>query len=335
MGGSSGEVSRHLKRFVDTGLAAVYDGRHYLSELGMRRAANMSRVLPSIIRSRHGVYLDRWYREYEEHHNDGVNRLVVRFAREGVLAVAGWRGEVNVPGLTQVRPDLLVQVNAGMLGAGTHYIEFERRAVSPQVVEYKLGPYRRMAAAGRPLPLLMVCETARGRQNFRAAAGTLPMLTTTLALALAGPVTGAGYGVEPGRGPGGAPLPVTKQLPRSVPLRRGALTGGRPGSPRQAYKSLRHAGVGGFSIAPAGGIPRATGCENQALVARCQAFTRAGPPRRLRPGLPLPRRLPFRHPIADAGLGELVGAGEVAGAVATYSAEVLHVGSARQALPAP
>ena len=190
VGGSSGELSRHLKRFVDTGLVAVFDGRHYLSELGMRRAANMSRVLPSIIRSRHGAYLDRWYREHEQRHNDGVNRLVVRFAREGVLAVAGWRGETNVTGLTQVRPDLLVQVSQGTLGAGTHCIEFERRAVQPFQVEHKLGPYRRMAAAGRPLPLLMVCETARGRQNFRAAAGSLPMLTTTLALALAGPVTG-------------------------------------------------------------------------------------------------------------------------------------------------
>ena len=156
----------------------------------MRRAANMSRVLPSIIRSRHGAYLDRWYREHEEHHNDGVNRLVVRFAREGVLAVAGWRGEVNVPNLTQVRPDLLVQVSQGTLGAGTHSIEFERRGGQPFQVEHKLGPYRRMAAAGRSLPLLMVCETARGRRNFRAAAGPLPMLTTTLELALAGPVTG-------------------------------------------------------------------------------------------------------------------------------------------------
>ena len=191
VGGSASEVSRHLKLFVDTGLVAVFDGRHYLSELGMRRAANMSRVLPSVIRSRHGAYLDRWYREHEQHHNDGVNRLVVRFAREGVEAVAGWRGEVNVPGLTQVRPDLLVQVSEGTLGAGAYSIEFERRAVSPYEVEHKLGPYRRMAAAGRALPLLMVCETARGRRNFRAAAGTLPMLTTTLERALAGPVTGA------------------------------------------------------------------------------------------------------------------------------------------------
>ena len=191
VGGFSGEVSRHLRRFVDTGLVAVFDGRHYLSELGMRRAANMSRVLPAVIRSRHGAYLDRWYREHEEHHNDGVNRLVVRFAREGVETVAGWRGEVNVPGLTQVRPDLLVQVSEGALGPGVYCIEFERRAVSPQEVAYKLGPYRRMAAAGRPLPLMMVCETARGRRNFRNAAGTLPMLTATQEGAFAGPVTGA------------------------------------------------------------------------------------------------------------------------------------------------
>ena len=151
----------------------------------------MSRVLASVSRRRHGAYLDRWYREHEERHNDGVNRLVVRFAREGVEVVAGWRGEVNVPGLTQVRPDLLVQVSGGTLGAGTYCIEFERSAVAPQDVDHKLGPYRRMAAAGRPLPLLMVCETARGRATFRSVAGTLPILTATLERALAGPLTGA------------------------------------------------------------------------------------------------------------------------------------------------
>ena len=96
VGGSSGEVSRHLKRFVDTGLVAVFDGRHYLSELGMRRAANMSRVLPAVIRSRHGAYLDRWYREHEQHHHDGVNRLVVRFAREGVEVVAVFVTNLNL-----------------------------------------------------------------------------------------------------------------------------------------------------------------------------------------------------------------------------------------------
>ncbi len=189
--GPTSELSLHLGRFVSTGLVSVFDGRHYLSKLGMKRAANMSRVLPSVIRSRHGAYLDPWYREHEQHHNDGVNRLVVQFAREGVEGVAGWRGEVNVPGFTQVRPDLLVQVDEGSFGEGAYYIEFERSAVAPQEVNHKLGPYRRMAAAGRPLPLLMVCETWRGSQNFLAAGGELPMLATTLERALAGPLTGA------------------------------------------------------------------------------------------------------------------------------------------------
>lgn len=54
-----------LRQFVDTGLVAMFNGRHYLPEPGMRRAANMSRVLPSVIRSRHAAHLDRWYREQE------------------------------------------------------------------------------------------------------------------------------------------------------------------------------------------------------------------------------------------------------------------------------
>ncbi len=137
VGGSPDGVRRRLMRFVETGLVAVFDGRYYLTELGMRRAANMSRVLPSVIKSRHGAYLDRWYREHELHHNDGVNRLVVQFAREGVEAVAGWRDEANAPGLTSVRPDLLVMVNRGALGSGAYFIEYERRAVHPGAVSHK------------------------------------------------------------------------------------------------------------------------------------------------------------------------------------------------------
>ncbi len=188
--GSPADVRRHLGRFVETGLVAVFDGRHYLSAQGMRRAANMSRVRPSIIRSRHGAYLDRRYREHERRHNDGVNRLVVQFAREGVEAVAGWRAEVNVPGLTQVRPDLLVLVRDGPFGEGAHYIEYERHAVAPYDVARKLGPYRRMARLGRPLPLLMVCRTEQAEANFREAGRGLPMLTAAQGPALTGPLTG-------------------------------------------------------------------------------------------------------------------------------------------------
>ena len=208
VGESSGEVSRHLTRFVKTGLVSVFDGRHYLSELGMRRAANMSRVLPSVIRGRRGAYLDRWYREHEQHHNDGVNRLVVRFAREGVEAVGGWRGEINVRGLTQVRPDLLVQVSEGALGAGVHCIEFERTAVAPQDVEHKLGSLPADGGSGQvPAPADGLRDGAGPAQ--------LPGRRRCAADADHHPGAGAGragdrsgYGVEWGRGSGGAPLPT-------------------------------------------------------------------------------------------------------------------------------
>ena len=130
MGGSSAQVGTILEDFVGTGLAAEFDGRYYLAELGMRRAATLSRVSPSALRRRHGAYLEQWYREHEAQHNDGVNRLVARFAQEGVAVVAGWRGEVNVPDVTQVRPDLLVPVVAGPIGGGYHFLEYERAPVA-------------------------------------------------------------------------------------------------------------------------------------------------------------------------------------------------------------
>ena len=125
-GGSSAQVAAILHDFVSTGLAAEIDGRYYLAERGMQRAATLSRVAPSTLRRRHGAYLEPWYREHELLHNDGLNRLVARFAQEAVTAVAGWRGEINVPNVTQVRPDLLVPVVAGPHGGGYHCLEYER-----------------------------------------------------------------------------------------------------------------------------------------------------------------------------------------------------------------
>ena len=63
--------------------------------------------------------------------------------------------------------------------------------MGPSWAREKLGPYRRMAAIRRPLPLLVVCEAEQSQERFQAAAGQLPMLTATLERALAGPLTGA------------------------------------------------------------------------------------------------------------------------------------------------
>ena len=191
IGASQREVNDRLGRFRRAGLVAVYDRRYYLAELGMRRAANLSRVLPGMVRRRHGAYLDRWYRDHERQHNDGVNLLVVRFAEERVSVVAGWRGEINVPDVTQVRPDLLAPVEEGPFGPGAYCLEFERSAVAPREVAHKLGPYRRVRDAGLVQPLLVVCETEAAAENFDRAGGELPLLLTTLERALRGPLTGA------------------------------------------------------------------------------------------------------------------------------------------------
>ena len=190
IGASNREVNDRLEQFVRSGLVAVFDRRYYLAELGMRRAANLSRLLPGMIRRRHGAYLDRWYRDHEQEHNDGVNRLVLRFAEEGVAAVAGWRGEINLPDVTQVRPDLLVPVREGPFGPGAYCLEFERSAVAPLHIAAKLGPYRKLRDAGRALPLLVVCRTQAALANFRNAGAGLPILLTTADQARSGPLTG-------------------------------------------------------------------------------------------------------------------------------------------------
>ena len=158
-GGSLAEVDRRMNDFVSAGLAAVFDGRYYLDRLAMLRAANLSRVSPAIVRRRHGACLERNHRERELRHDDGVNQLVVRFAAEGVAVTAGWRGEVNVPNVTQMRPDLLVPVAEGPHGAGFDFLEYERQGAWR--AEAKLRLYRRMAQSGRTLPVLAVCDTER------------------------------------------------------------------------------------------------------------------------------------------------------------------------------
>ena len=208
-GGKSTEVRRMLEDFVATGLVARFDERHYLAPSGMRRAATLSRVSPSVIRSRHGAYLETWYRYHELAHNDGVNRLVARFAQQGVAAVAGWRGEVNVPNVTQVRPDLLVPVVAGPHGGGFHFLEYERTARTNQA-RIKMLPYRRMAQLGRARPALFVCERPDIEDYFLSAGG-FPLLTVTNERALAGPLTGA---ATVWRSPSGGPVALHCHLRR-------------------------------------------------------------------------------------------------------------------------
>ena len=189
-GGSSRTVSRALTRFCDSDLIAEFDDRFYLAEGGMHKAANLSRILPSTIRSRHGTLLEPNYRQHELRHNDGVNRLVEQFASEQAQVFAGWRAEVNLPDITQVKPDLVVLVDEGPFGAGPYFLEYERSAATPTEVHRKLGPYRKSAWQGQPLPVLVVCDTERAVQHFQTTIFGLPLLATQFEAAVAGPLTG-------------------------------------------------------------------------------------------------------------------------------------------------
>lgn len=178
IGTSATAVRRTLGRFVETVLAVRLERRYYLVEASMRRAVNLSLIRPALIHSRHGFC----FNARERRHDDGINCLAV--ARDGVKATAGWRGESNIPGLTEVRPDLLLLVSEGSFGPGTYALEYERSAAAA-----KLRTFRRAAAASRTLPVLFACETEGTVALFISERLSLPLLATMIDAALSGPLT--------------------------------------------------------------------------------------------------------------------------------------------------
>ena len=190
LGASSRRVNAAIETLVEVGLVVCYDGHCYLTERGLRRAANLNRLLASALVRRHGAYLSANFRHLQLRHDMGVNRLVVQFADEGAPVFAGWRGEINLPSVTQIKPDLLVQVVQGPFGGGAYCVEFERSASSYYSIVDKLRPYRRCVAAGRAVPMLMVCETEQAAERFAEYDALLPLLVTHTAAVEAGRLTG-------------------------------------------------------------------------------------------------------------------------------------------------
>lgn len=183
-------TSRALGALVNVGVIDRFDGHCYLTEAGLRRAANLSRLQPAALSRRHGAYLLPSFRRKHLRHDQGVNGVVLKFASEGASAFVGWRGDINVPNVTQIRPDLVVLVSDGALGSGAYCLEYERSATGRAEVIDKLRPYRRSAAIGQPVPLLMVCETPHAAERFAEHDTLLPLLVTHQAAAEAGRLTG-------------------------------------------------------------------------------------------------------------------------------------------------
>ena len=104
------------------------------------------------------------------------------------VCARSWRGEVNVPDIAQVRPDLLVPVVACVpMAAGGHSLEYARRANVRQS-ERKLGLMAQTSTCAsfdggvrRP---------DDGGELSGARLATCPLLIATLGQALAGLITG-------------------------------------------------------------------------------------------------------------------------------------------------
>ena len=108
-----------------------------------------------------------------------MNRLVVRFALEGVAIQPGWRGVISLAGKTQIVADALVP-NDGHHGIEWWCLEYERAARTQSRVARKLNPYHQAARERRSEKLLMVCHRPEQEDKFRSQAGDLIMGTSTL-----------------------------------------------------------------------------------------------------------------------------------------------------------
>ena len=179
---SNRKTKEALDPLVAAGLVVQLEKRFYMASGGMTRAAYRDRISVGTINRRLGQYLapDGRYRRRNVRHNGGVNRLAVSFTKDWLPVAGGWRGIFNVPGVTQLAPDLMVLLREGPFGFGWHYVEYERTAVAPQQILTKTRPYRLFAHEGYPRPLIVVTEREAAEAAFVRACPDLPMLTSTL-----------------------------------------------------------------------------------------------------------------------------------------------------------
>lgn len=164
----------------------------YLDERGIRFVANVSRINESVIRHTFGRFLNKAHRERERCHNRGLAKLALAFFRAGGKLAGGWRATDNSPGVTQVQPDGIINLAVGPYGPGWYRVEFERTAVTPRRMAAKLGPYRRIAETGRPMPVLFVCERDIAVRRVLDGGAGLPIAATTLTAATDGPIDRSG-----------------------------------------------------------------------------------------------------------------------------------------------
>ena len=171
---------RWFDRFDAAGLTILLDGGLYPHDEAFLLAAYASRVSLNTVAPRFEAFLKDDYRVQQQTHNQGLGKIFRHLASEGIRIFGGWRTEVNVPEVTQLKPDGWVQVYDGGSGYAWYAVEYERTAQSPGGGQSKRSPYLKLASLGEVIPVLFVCETADQELILHEGPGDLRLWTTTL-----------------------------------------------------------------------------------------------------------------------------------------------------------
>ena len=112
-----------------------------------------------------------------------AHALAVRFKRQGVPVVPGWRAR-------PIRADLIIPSDGGALGTRWVYLRMASSAKSPWKVFEMLHHYRSVGDKYRPIDLFVVCSDSTAEHVLWEEGKGLRLITTTLAEAMSGQLVG-------------------------------------------------------------------------------------------------------------------------------------------------
>ena len=176
---------RPLRR---SGLVERLDGGFYLTRAGILEVAHMDRIAWQSVWSRLGAYLNPGgaYRRGQQRHDRALVDVVLALSRRSYEPHAGWRARINIPGVTQIVPDICALMSQDG-GRRTVFLEVEFTARTPAQIERKLEPYRLVQQhTGQGIMCLWLVQDEFVRQRFVSLGQGLPLQALTLAGFLAG-----------------------------------------------------------------------------------------------------------------------------------------------------
>ena len=159
-------AGRLLQPMVKAKVIIVTGDGHHLEKSGRGLLADSQRKSRNRVNRSLGVYTKSGeYRRAQRLHNQGQADCILKLRRhrfQAFPALGAVIDEWHQGRLIRVVPDAFVVLPPGVLTA----IEFERSATTPGQVEKKAVNYQRLAAAGKPIPVLFITETTEAARNL-------------------------------------------------------------------------------------------------------------------------------------------------------------------------